>query len=110
MKLLDDYFKLREQVHNYFGYTEDWAVIPIDDATEYYWILTNDCVQFAEKKENLSSEKKDFGHYYENDIYFQRHLPQHVYPTEDYTMICVDTHTDGNKFLQIFDNSKKLEE
>lgn len=23
---------------------------------------------------------------------------------------CVDTHTDGNKFLQIFDNSKEIRE
>lgn len=47
---------------------------------------------------------------YSNEIYTQRFLPKWVYRGKDYTMICVDTHTDGNKFLQIFDNSKEIRE
>ncbi len=33
-----------------------------------------------------------------------------VYRGQDYTMISVDTHVDGNKFLQIFDNKKEVKE
>lgn len=108
MKLLDKYFELQKQVHDYFGYKEDWVVIPLDDATEYYWQLDGNekqgTVCFAETEEELT--EKD-GQYYENEIYTQRFLPEWVYRGDDFTMICVDTHVDGNKFLQVFDNSKE---
>ena len=107
MKLLDEYFDLQNKLYEHFGYVEDWAVIPIDDARKYYWNIDGGddrgVVCFADTEQELKD--KD-GQYYENEIYTQRHLPKWVYRADDYTMICVDTHTDGNKFLQIFDNSK----
>jgi hypothetical protein len=112
MKLLDDYFKLQKQIHDQFGYKEDWVVIPLDDCTECYWYLSGegsgDYVRFAETIEKLLSD----GDYYENEIYTQRHLPKWVYRDDKYghTMVCVDTRTDGNKFLQIFDNTKELKD
>ena len=48
------------------------------------------------------------GDYYQNEIYTQRFLPKWVYRGKEYTMICVDTRTDGNTFLQVFDNSKEI--
>lgn len=102
MKLLDQYFKLQEEIYDYFGYKEDWCVFPISDSTEYFWALTERQVYFADTKEELESQS---GNYYSNEIYNQRFLPKAVYLGKDYTMILVDTHTDGNKFLQIFDNS-----
>ena len=111
MKLLDEYFKIQQQIYDYFGYVEDWKVIPIEDAREYYWILNGEgsggTVGFAKNEDNL---KLKMGQYYENTIYTQRFLPKWVYRGEDFTMICVDTHVDGNKFLQIFDNSKEVPE
>jgi len=111
MKLLDEYFKIQKQIYDYFGYIEDWVVIPIDDARDYYWKLTQNedgegYVRFAESIKDLQDTKR--GLFYENEIYTQRFLPKWVYRGEDYTMICVDTRTDGNKFLQIFDNSKEM--
>lgn len=100
MELLKQYFELQNKIYEYFGYVEDWVVIPLEDSTEYYWITDGDSVRFAETKEKLSSD----GNYYENIIYKQRFLKKWVYRGEKYTMICVDTRTDGNKFLQIFDN------
>jgi hypothetical protein len=104
-KLLNDYFTLQKQIYDYFGYREDWSVIPIEDATEYYWTLNSTAVTFAESEEDLNDEHK--GNYYENEIFTYRHLSKWVYRTDTHTMICVDTHTDGNKFLQIFDNVKE---
>ena len=113
---IDQYFLLMEQIHEAFGYAEDWVVIPMDDAREYVWCLNGlydkdgefqtGEVRFAETFEDLNDEER--GNYYSNEIYTQRFLPKYVYRTEDYTMICVDTHTDGNKFLQIFDNTKEV--
>jgi len=104
MNLLDQEQSLRNQIFQYFGYKEDWCIYPFDDARDYFWrIQNNDNVIFSETEEDLDSD----GNYYRNEIYTQRFLNKWVYRGEEYTMILVDTHTDGNKFLQIFDNSKE---
>ena len=112
MKLLNDYNQKRQEIFDYFGYVEDWAVIPLDDATQYFWQLTGegqgDEVRFAETVEDLFDEEA--GNYYSNEVYTQRFLPKWVYRGEEYTMVVVDTHVDGNKFLQIFDNAKEVKE
>ncbi len=70
-----------------------------------YWKIINDeVVRYATSIELLESED---GEFFENEIYAQRFLPKYVYEGKDHTMICVDTHVDGNKFLQIFDNEFK---
>ena len=106
MKLFDDYDELRNKLFEYFGYVEDWRVLPFDDARKYFWRLDSGedggNVCFADSEEELSTEE---GNYYENEIYTQRHLKKWVYRGADYTMVVVDTHTDGNQFLQIFDNA-----
>lgn len=113
---IDKYFELEDAVHEIFGYVEDWVAIPLDDKRDYFWTLDGTYdkhgkviggeVRFAEDPETLDDIAA--GEYYSNEIYTQRFLPKWVYETDEYTMICVDTHTDGNKFLQIFDNSKKI--
>ena len=104
MKLIDQYFELQKQIYDYFGYVENWVVIPIEDSRKYFWFVRDKkFVRFADSKEELSTEDC-----YENEIYTQRFLKKWTYQAKDFTMICVDTHTDGNKFLQIFDNSKEF--
>lgn len=105
MELLDKYFDLQKKIYDHFGYVEDWVVIPLDDAREYFWHLNDDEVKFAKDEKNLFEGTEEDG--YSNEIYTQRFLPKFVYRADDFTMICVDTHTDGNKFLQVFDNSKE---
>ena len=108
MKLLTQYMKQQENIYSYFGYKEDWVAIPLNDSTEMIWGIIGGeghggSVRFAPTDEIFDSE----GDYYENEIYTQRFLPKWVYRGAEYTMICVDTHTDGNKFLQIFANDKE---
>ena len=105
MKMLDDYFKLQQDIYDYFGYVEDWVVIPLDDCTSYFWELGEDEVRYSEEVEKL--EDWEAGQYYAAEIYRQRFLPKWVYRVEDYTMVCADTHVDGNKFLMVFDNAKE---
>ena len=109
MELLDEYLALQKALFGYFGYVEDWRVLPIDDARQYYWRLDyrgtgGGEVYYADTVKELQDET---GNYYSNEIYTQRHLPKWVYRGKDYTMIVVDTHTDGNQLLQIFDNAKE---
>lgn len=106
---LNAYRKLLKEIHEYFGYKEDWVVIPIEDRREFYWHIEGaedgGEVQYHEKP--LTADLVEDGAHYEDSIYTQRFLPKWVYRAEKYTMICVDTHTDGNKFLAIFANDKE---
>lgn len=109
--VIDLLFELIDEVHEYFGYKEDWAVIPLQDSREFYWTLYEEAnggghVRFAGDIETLKDE--DSGHYFEDMIYTQRFLSKWVYRTEKHTMVSVDTRTDGNKFLRIFDNEKEI--
>ena len=108
MKKLDDYFKLQKEIFDYFGYVEDWVVIPLDDATDFFWCLdkNEDNVLFALIKENVFEGTDE--DVFSNEVYRQRFLKKWVYRGKDYTMICVDTHTDGNKFFAFFSNNKEV--
>lgn len=107
MQLLTEYFALQAKVFEFFGYKEDWRVIPLDDARKYFWRLEGEGpgeVHFADSEQELTEQS---GNYYVNEIYTQRFLPKWVYRGDGYTMVAVDTHTDGNKLLQVFDNAKE---
>ena len=110
MELLQSYADCRQKIFDYFGYVENWRALPFYYAVDYYWHLTegedSGAVRFSDSKELLEDEEA--GEYYEHEIYTQHHLPKWVYRGEDYTMICVDTRTDGKKFLQIFKNDKEI--
>jgi hypothetical protein len=112
MELLTQYFDLQKQIHAHFGYKQDWVVIPLHDEREMYWHLqSNDqgggTVWFSDVE--MTPESISTGdHLYSNVVYTQRFLPKWVYRTDEYTMICVDTRTDGNKFLSVFSNDKEL--
>ncbi len=126
MKLLDQHQAARKEIFAYFGYVEDWRILPIEDSREVYWSIIGGegrggKVRYAttlEIQQVVSSPDFDLDSfapnyeaaptYYENEIYTQRFLPKWVYRGKDYTMICVDTHTDMNQFLQIFDNAKEV--
>lgn len=107
MKILDEYFELQAQIFAYFGYVEDWRVIPLDDCREYYWRLCGEGpgdVYYADTEEELENEE---GNFYSDEIYTQRFLPKWVYRGEAYTMVCCNPSVDGNTFLRIFDNVKE---
>ena len=110
MKLLDEYFRLQKEVHDYFGYVENWRVIPLDDQTDMYWRLNGEgpgTVTYANSPEELESEE---GNCYEDEIYTQRFLTKWVYRGKDYTLVCCDPHTDMNTFLRVFENTKEKPE
>jgi len=112
MELLNEYQRIKSEIFDYFGYEEDWRVIPIDDRRDAYWALSEseDVVGYSPVADQvLPGLEGDYGEaYYEDEIYTQRHLNQYVYRAEKYTMICVDTHTDGNKFLAIYSNQREV--
>jgi hypothetical protein len=114
MSLDDDitaYFTKKAIVHNSFGYVPDWVEIPLDDQRRMHWMLVGGegvggvCVwspaPFTAK--GIKAGDK----IYSGPIYTQRFLKQWVWRTSGHVMVSVDTQTDGNKFLMIFDASKE---
>ena len=97
MKLLKEYFSLQKEIYKYFGYVENWKLIPIVDDTDVYWYLGEDVIFFDYNKFDPKKVYDDDFNGYSNVIYTQRHLDQYVYARKEYTMICADTRTDGNK-------------
>jgi hypothetical protein len=104
--LLDVFFNVRQAVYDYFGFVEDWVVYPIEDYRDYYWQIADGEVLYSKKKDVVHRT----GGHYVNTIYTQRFYDKWVYRGEKYTMIFVDTHTDGNKFFGIYDNAKQIKE
>lgn len=110
------YFELAEKIHEFFGYKEDWVSIPMKEQLECYWMIVGGdekgaggtvvCSKKPFTKKSLTEGKS----IYSDTIYTQRFLPRWVYRTQSHTLTCVDTHTDGNKFLYIFDNEKECKD
>lgn len=110
-QVLKDYFDNENAIHSYFGYIEDWIKIPIQDSTEYYWLITGETygARIFYSKEVFTKTMAILDNVtYSSRLYTVRCLPKWVYRAEDFTMICEDTQCDGNKFLSIFDNKKEL--
>lgn len=108
---LNTFNALEKEIHNYFGYVEDWVKIPMESHIGEYWMLTGDkkargCAVYSPvplTKKTIEAGSEIYG----GPIYTQRFLPKWVYRGEDYTMVSVNTQTDGNRFLMIFENSKE---
>lgn len=114
-KLFEQYLQIEKEIFEYFEYQEDWVRIPIDNDIfnlNYEWAILGPEDQQSEViwHSKLSPECISEGNYFGGTIYTQRFLPKWVYRGKEYTMICVDTHTDGNKYLMIFDNSKEIKD
>lgn len=114
LDLLTTYFALQTQIFDYFGYRENWRIIPLDDKTDVYWMLDqkpDGTGRVFWAPEPFSSALIQNGEtFYSGSIYTQRFLTKWVYQAQDFTMICVDTHVDLNKFLMVFANEKRCED
>lgn len=114
MKLLDEMLAAKNALFSYFGYKEDWRVYAAQDYRRFWWSLDEDeeNVTFADKKGTLDlaigGDEEALDACYTDEVLRDRFLPQSVYRKDDYTMILVDTHTDGNKFLAVFDNKREV--
>lgn len=106
--IIGQYFNLLNKVYEYFNFKEDWVIYPLEDYRGYFWYIDNFNEFYG--KAVLYSEEEDIinSNYYLSEIYEQRFYDKHIYRGKDYTLIFIDTHTDGNRFFAIFENSKEL--
>ncbi len=111
LELIKNYEEAKQKIYEHVGFEEDFVVCPLDDCTEYFWLLEDDSVSYSLIKEDLSVESLDNGEseeLYKDDIYTQRFYKKHVYEGKDFTMVFCDPHTDGMKWFRLFDNSKRI--
>lgn len=115
--VVDAYFERRLAIFKHVGYVEDWRILPIVDYRTDYWSVDEferEHVRFSPSREALAYWLKhdDYGKYgdrlYENAIYTQRHLPRWIYRGKELTIAVVDTHTDGNQYLQLLANEREV--
>ncbi len=111
MKLLNDLLELKKKIYEYFGYEANWCEFPFCDSLEYYWTLGDYNVSFCKDRDQIVNQDES-GEYYDNELITDSlcSTAPSVYRGADYTMMIVDTHCDGNKYLQIFANNKEVKE
>lgn len=105
--IIYDYFNLLDEVYKYFDFKEDWVVYPLEDYRGYYWFIDKDNADYGEAVIYSKSHDIFNSDYYISEIYHQRFYDKYIYRGKEYTLIIIDTHTDGNKFFAIFENSKE---
>jgi hypothetical protein len=105
MKLLEEYDKALQAIYDHVGFEEDWVICPIDDRTDKFWDVNDGYVHYANSKKELEEE---YGDYYVDELYTQRHYKKHVYEGKDFTMVFCDPHVDGMKWFRVFDNNKRI--
>ena len=108
---IDTYFAAKAEVQAMFGYVGDWVEIPMRDQRGDHWMLVNGegvggyCV-YSDKP--LTAEILEAGEeIYGGPIYTQRFLKKWVYRTPTHVLVAVNTQTDGNRFLCVFDADKE---
>jgi hypothetical protein len=117
--VVDSFFDARELIFEHVGYKEDWRILPIVDNRDDFWAVDDqerEWVKFSSSREALvywlGEHEDEYGPYgddlYSNSIYTQRHLSKWVYRGKELTLIVVDTHTDGNQYLQLFCNDDEV--
>jgi len=93
----DLFFALRDDIHNYFGYAEDWHIIPMADHRSYLWSIDGGYVNYHEDFQPAEKLTE-----IQTDRIYSRDDSSGIYRGEEYTMIRV--YIRGGYALKIFDN------
>jgi len=110
--LIKNFFAMQDEVFKYFGYVEDWKVIPLDQQFGRQWMIcgpedsSSTTIAWTKAGAVFTEPLIEKGELlYTGTIYTQRFLPKWVYRGKDYTMIDVDNHCDVNQQYMIFENA-----
>lgn len=93
--------RLESDVRTWFGYVEKWREYPVRDYSEYWWERPSQTeVLFYDSREALEREDEDRS--YSAEV-------RGSYERGGIWLFELDTHTDGNVYLAIFDGKKYAE-
>ena len=102
-KCLEQYLSMEKEIHKLFGYVQEWRVYPIQDMTGVYWCVPQHSDYELRFSQTIDGLGADIGDDPEYSVEVKR-----IFACDGFTMLHVDTHTDGNQFLYILDNKKKI--
>ena len=105
--MIIQHFHSLDAILNAFGYEPKWHEYPLEDARDRHWMMADrgDRVVWSDKP--LTRESVEAG----RDIYSGDVLNDgEELHAEGLVMLAVDTGSDGNAYLMIFDASKKCED
>jgi hypothetical protein len=111
LNLLDIFDNSLDAIMKSFEVPQTWHQIYPDDMTNVFWFIDGDSIVWFDTlltKEVIDSEK-----YYQavmHDNWEYKKLPSPPWRRFGLAMIPVDTHTDGNKYLMIFDEDKECKD
>jgi len=105
--IISNYQKALKDLYDHVGFVEDWVVLAPEFQTDMFWRISHDEVIYGNTIEDITTNYEE-GNCYTCEIYTQRFYKKHIYRGDEYTMIMVDTHTDGNKFFMFFSNDKEV--
>ena len=100
MELLNKLKTTRQEIYDYFGYSGEGVYI--ENAINMFWNANTEYGRTCEVW--FSEEERDVTGMYCNNVHME-------YKGKDYTMFSVnDSSNQRGDFLQIFDNSKRVED
>lgn len=105
MNVLENYNKAKKALFTHVGFTERYAVYPVDDSTYMFWDMNEENIFFAPTKEDLKNQKSLF---YISLIFKDTRYDKWVYEGPEFTMVFADNNVGGMKWLQVFDNKKRV--
>lgn len=108
-EMLNGFFSLRKEIQAYFGYEEDWEVLPLSDERDMYWMLVEDKAPFIlYSSEPITAETIAEGDVVIGVVHDAHKTRRTAYRRDDFVAVPVDTRWDGNKYLMIFDVAKEV--
>ena len=105
---LNGYFSLHREIQDYFGYKEDWEVLPLSDERDMYWMLVEGKSPFVVySTEPLTVDAiNDIGICIQF-VYGCHRTRRTAYRRDDLVAVPLGPDIDGNRFLMIFDAAKE---
>lgn len=95
------YENAKQYVFEHCGYVEQWRDFPLNDERTSFWSVNQrGYVRHADSEKEL---KEQTGNYYEAEV-VNNSNNKGVYRGKRYTLVIINTNTDGNVFATVFDN------
>ena len=54
MKLLQKYFKIIHEIYEYFDYSTNDRILPLEDYKEFYWKVKNKIIYYSANKDEIN--------------------------------------------------------
>lgn len=101
--LLTEYARLEQEILAHFSYEPQWREYLIRDYRGLWWGIDRHTLYYQYENNPPTEDTMRRGQFCTADV-------RSVYRSADgYSMLCLDTQTDGNKYLGVFEDSLRVD-